>query len=367
MIRPLTSLRFVFAFMVLCAHSPFYTDSRTFGYKLSALVMSEGFIGVSFFFILSGFILSLNYADAFRDESVSKRDFWIMRFARIYPLYLLTLLIEIPFTMHEYHAHAGIWWGRLATCAVMLQSWVPDIQWTAAFNMPSWSLSVEAFFYALFPLLIIRIRKVRTGVLLSAAAMLILLTGMYFTPPSWYKVIFYNNPLGRLGEFVLGIALYRYYEAHRSKSWTYRYATRMELGAIVIFLLFFVFHLWVPHVLRFSVYYWVPMVFLLYVFSRSSGAVSRLLSRRLFVLAGEASFAFYMIHYRVGGMLSIANRRLHIDQASLLYFLLYFGITLVGSVAVYLLFERPANRYLRQKLLPKRRLATALSHSTTFR
>jgi peptidoglycan/LPS O-acetylase OafA/YrhL len=354
MIRPLTSLRFLFAFMVFCCHCPFYTDPDTFAYKLSHHVMSEGYIGVSFFFILSGFILSLNYADSFEKEKVSAKEFWILRFARIYPLYLATLLIEIPFTFHEYLASAATWWGRFAACFFMVQSWVPDIRWAAAFNTPSWSISAEAFFYALFPLLIIRIRHLRPAVIVSLCFIVVLSVCMWFTPPQWQKALYYNNPLGRLGEFVLGIALYRFYEMRRAV-WSFSYATRMELAAVLLFVLFFSLHSFIPKVFRFSIYYWPPMVFLLYVFARSAGALSKALSVPAFVLLGEASFAFYMIHYRVGGLLKIANSRfLHIDQANLLYFLLYFLTTLTGSIAVYFLFERSANRYLRRRLLPAR-------------
>lgn len=155
MIRPLTSLRFLFAFMVFCCHCPFYTTPNTPGFWLQWHVMNEGYIGVSFFFILSGFILSLNYAKPFEARTITAREFWQLRFARIYPLYLLMLLVEIPFTMHEFHRSAGIWWAKLFTCGFMMQSWVPDMSWIAAFNTPSWSISAEAFFYAMFPLLVI--------------------------------------------------------------------------------------------------------------------------------------------------------------------------------------------------------------------
>jgi peptidoglycan/LPS O-acetylase OafA/YrhL len=358
MIKPLTSLRFLFAFMVFGWHCPFYTNPESIGYKISRQLWGNGYVGVSFFFILSGFILSLNYANYLRDEGISRRDFWLMRFARIYPLYLLTLLVEIPFTMHEYHADASVWWARLLTCAGMMQSWVPIEGWVTAFNMPSWSLSTEAFFYAIFPLLVLRIRGVRSSVLLSLGITALVLTGMLVLPSSMHKLVFYYNPLGRLGEFILGILLYRVYEVYSTKQWTYQYATFLEVASVVTFLIFYCFHWYVPAVFRISVYYWGPMTLLLYVFARSSGGLSRALGAPLMVLLGEASFAFYMIHYRTGGLLKIANRRfLHIDQASLLYFLLYFLGTLGTAIAVYLFFERPVNQYLRRKLLSVPRIA----------
>lgn len=352
MIRPLTSQRFLFALMVFGWHCPFYTDPDSIGFKISKALWANGYVGVSFFFILSGFILSLNYADYFLEKGISKRDFWIMRFARIYPLYLVTLLVEIPFTMHEYHADAGIWWAKLLTCGVMLQSWVPDEHWVCAFNIPSWSISTEAFFYAVFPLLAVRLKGVRRGVLVSAIVLLSLLVAMFLLPSAWHKVAFYYNPIGRLGEFVLGIVLFRIYQLYRAKQWTYRQATLLEVTSVAAFIVFYSFHEQVPPVYRLSVYYWPSMVFLLYIFARSEGALSKGLSAPALVLLGEVSFAFYMIHYRVGGMLKIANYRfMHIEQASLAYFLIYFLATLVASVALHFLFERPANQYLRRRLL----------------
>ncbi|MBS1629001.1 MAG: acyltransferase [Bacteroidetes bacterium] len=360
MIRPLTSLRFVFAFMVFCCHCSFYKTPGTTGFWLQWHVMNEGYIGVSFFFILSGFILSLNYADSFDTHSIQQKEFWLLRFARIFPLYLLMLLVEIPFTMHEFHHSASIWWARLFTCMFMLQSWVPDMSWIAAFNTPSWSISAESFFYAMFPLLVFWIKRPCRWILIIAGLAAALAVGMSLTDPHLQKIAFYNNPLARIGEFALGIVLYRLF-AQRKRTWGFRYATQMELASIGVLFLFFFFHLSVPHVYRYSVYYWVPMSFLLYVFAHTSGYISRLMSQKICVVLGEISFAFYMVHYRVGGMLSIANRRLHIPRDSLAYFLLYFSTTLIVSACIYYFLEVPTNSWLRQKLLPARRSVVSTS------
>lgn len=63
--------------------------------KALILFLEHGYLAVSFFFILSGFILTYNYAD--RWPSVSLREYLLARFARIYPIYLLALLLELPF------------------------------------------------------------------------------------------------------------------------------------------------------------------------------------------------------------------------------------------------------------------------------
>ena len=87
MINTLTSLRILFALMVFGAHC--YVLDPSFDTHF----FKEGFVGVSFFFILSGFIIAYNYEEKLLEKITTKRTFWVARIARIYPLHLLTLLI----------------------------------------------------------------------------------------------------------------------------------------------------------------------------------------------------------------------------------------------------------------------------------
>ena len=89
MINTLTSLRFIFAMMVFGAHC--YVIDNHFDIHF----FKEGFVGVSFFFMLSGFIIAYNYQKKFSENKITKRTFWVARIARIYPLHWLTLLIAV--------------------------------------------------------------------------------------------------------------------------------------------------------------------------------------------------------------------------------------------------------------------------------
>ena len=89
MINTLTSLRFIFALMVFGAHC--YTIDKFFDTHF----FKEGFVGVSFFFVLSGFIIAYNYQKKFSENKIAKRAFWVARIARIYPLHWLTLFIAV--------------------------------------------------------------------------------------------------------------------------------------------------------------------------------------------------------------------------------------------------------------------------------
>ena len=89
MINTLTFLRFIFALMVFGAHC--YTIDKFFDTHF----FKEGFVGVSFFFVLSGFIIAYNYQKRFSENKITKRAFWVARIARIYPLHWLTLFIAV--------------------------------------------------------------------------------------------------------------------------------------------------------------------------------------------------------------------------------------------------------------------------------
>ena len=161
-ISPLTSARFFLASFVLFHHSV-----RTFFPGFSgrgAHRVPEGFLGivsfafpvaVSFFYLLSGYVLSLVYL---RDgQTLNKRRFFTARFARLYPLYFVMLVIATPeLLMWEVRRH-GMKTGMIKTAEIfaanvaMTQVWYPSR--LLRINPPSWSLCGEIFFYLCFPLL----------------------------------------------------------------------------------------------------------------------------------------------------------------------------------------------------------------------
>lgn len=85
MINTLTSLRFIFALMVLGAHC--YIIDKFFDIHF----FKEGFVGVSFFFVLSGFIIAYNYQKKFSENKITKRAFWGARIARIKEVFFVLL------------------------------------------------------------------------------------------------------------------------------------------------------------------------------------------------------------------------------------------------------------------------------------
>ncbi|MCW3798198.1 acyltransferase [Sphingomonas sp. BN140010] len=272
MIRPLTSLRFVAALLVVAHHF--------FGFR-------AGYAGVSFFFVLSGYVLTINYAGKI-GTAEQRRQFWWKRFARIYPLHLLTFVLALPL---------GVDLVALPFNLTLLQSFVPLGPVYFSFNAPSWSISDEAMFYAVFPLLLawLRPRPLRrlawwaaTFATVAVGAAVLSPQPLAGEPTHW---LFYILPPARLIEFAFGIGL-GLLPAARSAGWREE-AMALALAAAGLALVYAD----LPGSLASAMIFWPGAVALVRTFATSRGPLARLLSQGWAVLLGEASFALYMVHF----------------------------------------------------------------------
>jgi peptidoglycan/LPS O-acetylase OafA/YrhL len=162
MLNRLTGVRAVAAILVVFYH---FGDSFSLLFPAFGLfrpIYKSGDMGVDLFFILSGFILSLNYLDGFRVISAySYSKFLRARLARIYPVHLFTLLLLTAFVLLARGAsvnlntahYSGFTW---VTNALLVDMW-PGFNRGLSWNFPSWSISCEWFAYLLFPLFAFRI------------------------------------------------------------------------------------------------------------------------------------------------------------------------------------------------------------------
>src|SRR5205807_9221427 len=87
--------------------------------------IDNGYVFVGVFFLISGYVLTYNYAD--RGRSLSKREFWLARISRLYPVYLFVLLISATMAQDEWHArsHAESCHGILLTPSALQGSRLP--------------------------------------------------------------------------------------------------------------------------------------------------------------------------------------------------------------------------------------------------
>ena len=253
--------------------------------------MRAGYLGVDLFFPLSGFVLAYTYAD--RLGSVSWRgtgDFVRNRFARVWPVHVLTLNIDLVIaaamgtlgiTANGHRRTVEAYAENVA----MVHTWFND---RPSFNAPAWSISSEWFAYLLAPLLFLgvaRLRRAGTALVLAAAsyaAMLAVFATMAL-PNGNLEHLFYVRILG---EFVGGMLL--------CLAWV---RGRARLGGLVAVLPLTLLVLGLVPAAA-SGHYWAAPALGLGVaaLAGSSGWVTRALSLGVVVAAGEASYALYMTH-----------------------------------------------------------------------
>jgi peptidoglycan/LPS O-acetylase OafA/YrhL len=322
----LTGLRWVAAFLVFVFHGSGWSLRTSHWWHLGQF----GFVGVSFFFVLSGVVLTWSARPA-----QSSRQFYWRRFARIYPSHALTAAVAIVLYLYVMPPHKDLWAGLLALA--LLHAWVPAPGVYSAANGVSWSLSCEAFFYALFPGLCATLsrwdRRRRAGfvaVVLGVCSTAAVTAS--FVAGGRYDTAGYMSPPVRLGEFVLGIAV----GLALREGWVPR--VRVDVAwavtglAVVASLGIGALRGWpVPRGLA-DVMAVGPLTLVLLAYAeRDLTGRDTVMARRWAVYLGQLSFAFYLVHQLVLDLL--LKRVIPFTDASVSSALWRLAVALVVSVA----------------------------------
>lgn len=147
---PLTSIRFFASAYIVLLHSFLWTGSFHTDTWLGRFERN-GFVAVSFFFTLSGYVLAHVYLR--KQQDLKPKKFLLKRLARLYPLLLLSLLLDVPQYLRSIQGIHSCWsYCKILTKSLMaiflLQAWGGNKLLTL--NPPSWAVSAEAFFYVCF-------------------------------------------------------------------------------------------------------------------------------------------------------------------------------------------------------------------------
>jgi peptidoglycan/LPS O-acetylase OafA/YrhL len=362
-LRPLTAFRFLAALAVFCHHMQDYCLAEPRLVKIYRSVLFEGYAGVTFFFVLSGFILTYNYNGLFRTfrEIREVWKFYTARFARIYPVHLLTFFVMVPLVYREFLTASGSATLRAGSNLLLLQSFIPRSDFFFAYNAPSWSLSNEFFFYALLPLLLWSLHAVRlTRPIWSTALTMVCLAGAFGLTWIWnespsFHWLCYINPLFRVADFAAGVALCFTYLGFRGArpDWLgWMSATLLEMAALAVIGVLVFCAGAVPLAVRLGSYYTPAMAAIILIFAFQGGYLSALLSTRPFGVLGEMSFSFYMLHIVVLRYLQKCGPKLHLEHCRPRTIIaITFCLTLVLSALCYYGFERPMRERVKRWLV----------------
>lgn len=349
-LEQLTFTRYVAALTVVF----FHYGASVFPASIAWLnpVLTAGPIAVSYFYVLSGFIMAIAYYRPGQLQALDKKRYWIARIARIYPVYLLALLIMIAAKWQS----AGSDPGTVLLSLSMLQAWVPGYPLTL--NSPGWSLSVEAFFYLTFPLLIMLVKRHHLKQLAIAALLFwlatqILHTGLLnsagYAPLNLMHDFIYYNPAMHLNTFILGFIAGVWLKEGRLQTLaTPGLNTSMLAGVTLLLAVLLVLR--EPLIAASSLQFdytngLVAPLFLLFIIllALNTGVISRLLQHHWLVLLGEASFSLYILQKPLHG---IYTRLVPAEIAanSALHFYLFVVLLTASALFSYHFFETPLRR-----------------------
>jgi peptidoglycan/LPS O-acetylase OafA/YrhL len=344
----LVSVRGLAAWLVVFFHSIALWYSAVPQTPSAVLVfVNHGYLAVDFFFVLSGFIIFINYygkfGDHFRQNALM--FFW-NRFTRIYPVHFVMLLAYLVLCagflfLSSSHSVPGGY-----TASTFWQSLFLVHAWTGApltWNVPSWSISAEWFVYLLFPGIAVVLRARVRGLASHLLAVLGMLAALWLIYAGMGAHSLGDADIGMplvraVCEFTLGTlagSLYIYHPALLRRC-------RMWLALMIAAALAVVVGLDLPN------YATVPALFFLAVayLAIDTGWVARALSHRALVYLGEISYSTYLVHYFVYDVFKAGW--VHSGQAvSLPALLMSFVVVLLLSMLMYKFIEVPAQTYLR--------------------
>lgn len=338
LVSALTGLRAIAAYFVVVFHyGSTFANSVGVPWPIGK-ILSNGYLGVSFFFVLSGFILAYNYRSPLTTWS-AKKAFFLARFARIYPVYILALLAS--FSIGSRYVES-VSMGAIPQF-VLLQAWVPYTASIQYWNTPAWTLSVEALFYISFPLALALAASASDKKLGIAVCLLASIIVIGQTPAHSFErsapagLGWVPLPLLRLPEFLLGVSLGVLCTRGRLQSLgrapVLPAITFATLGCLAV----------LPNGTVPGPFGVLMGLLIASVFWSAESRIRRLLSTRLVVLLGGASYSLYLLQEPAHDLFTSV-----FDGRTKLTVIAYYPMVTLLSIATFVVVEEPAREMIRR-------------------
>jgi peptidoglycan/LPS O-acetylase OafA/YrhL len=344
----LTSLRFFAAFAVFTHHFNGVSAGGGVWHVPAIFPYSKiGVHGVTFFFVLSGFLLTWSHK-----PGGSKKVFYWRRFGRIYPAHLVAavLAVVVFYVLGTDRTDAF----SLIASVFLLQTWFPQVVPNLPGNPVTWTLSVELLFYALFPLFIGRLRLMRTRTLglltfagLAGMWVVNVLADHYLDHHDAFWVM--RHPIVYLPQFLIGvtfaIALRR---GHR--------VPLRPTAAVLLILAYTVVYTraddwagkFVAHQMECTVRPVVAVLSVLLIAAcvqNEAAGRSRLLTKRYLILLGASSYAFYLVHQTVNQAIRLYWPDKADSNEAIVYLMGTFLISQALAWLLYRYIEEPTQKW----------------------
>jgi peptidoglycan/LPS O-acetylase OafA/YrhL len=315
-----------------------------------------GYNGVTLFFTLSGFVICYNYYPRFSSNfQANIGSFYRARFARIYPVYFLILAGYFLYNFQPTFNYFGNFLPHLT----MTQAWLFNKSKILGFNPVAWSVSVEVFFYISFPVIFLFLLKNLTslkslylvGAALYISLVFYLVILAFISDPAARVentisyLLAYTFPIPHLVDFSLGCLTALILDKLKNNHVTRKEQVRASI--ILVFsiglTIFLMFEPVLP-VFNLGNLNSIFFAYLIFYLAHYGTIISKLLSSKILVLLGEASYSFYLVHYFCIGL---TNQ--FIDYSQFAGYVVVFLTLLISiwlSILFYLLVELPFKKLL---------------------
>ena len=345
--RPLTALtgiRFFAALFVVIFHSRVAAFLAANGLPYASNFFANGYMAVTLFFVLSGFILAYTYRSQIETPQHRLR-FWQARFARIWPVYALSFVcVSVPFLSSIPPP------GRALATLLMVQAWNPlHSAYAGDWNFSCWTLSVEALFYFTFPWFQVRLERLSRRWLLTLGAILLLGSTMARIPTRALGVLyqgvfrFIPLPVIFLPVFLVGMILGNLYLEDNASTALRGSGLFTWIGSLVV-----IVSLCLPFQSPATSFVLIGYTILVYGLAAEPTFISRLLSTPLLILGGGMSYSMYLmqlpVRFWVKPVFAAAK-----EPDGFWNMVVVIVVLLLFSWVTFQFVEEPARKWLRSK------------------
>ena len=359
-IKPFDGLRFIAMLIVFLTHLGFMKvvpECDTFYENY----LHFGEMGVTVFVILSGFLMSYLYLEKFESLNFSKaKKFVLNRVIRVYPVYILTVIIMIPFSIIAFKGKFVAFFVTLFSNIFLIQDLFPLKAVYLSFNSAAWTLSCLFILWICTPFLLLLFNKAnlnKTKVLLTIYGIYLLgvtMVSLFYNGSNiglWY---FYYSPFFKTIDYtigmLLGVFVARYSAGSKITSCNYNV---LEILSLALFILAYCFRHKVSKGLLLDIW-WLPFAaILIFSLSYQKGILSKILSTKLFEYLGKISFSFYLIHYPIIRYTMTFTDKLklqHTVTTVVIQSVFMFAFSMLCASLLYKYVEIPLARLIKNKI-----------------
>lgn len=358
-VESLGFFRFIAALIIVIYHYRYASAAQSIEFVHWPIF--NGVQMVTFFFVLSGYVNYLAYGGKPNSKNAfNLKRFIVSRVARVLPLYYFALIIALlAFSAVGKTPTSTVLWLHITS----MQAWIPEYAQTL--NFVTWTISVDVFLYALFPIILYWMHKQGTSFkqmlcingLLYAVTQVVLSTYLsqpdYPGEPSVAHNFTHNYPLFHLSSFMLGM-LAGYYVTHHAKYLEVMAGNGFNVICFSILMVFIVLgkdiNLAIGWTIETPSSYAPLFAFMLIAMSVNKSWLMRALEHRFFVYLGSLSYAIYILQILVWFIYQALIQPQLPQLSATEHLLLGVMMLLLVSALTHKLVEAPANNWIRAKL-----------------